>query len=459
MSLFDVELEEHVIGAILSDPLCFRTVATMVRPEYFNSKELRAIYSACESISLTGGEPDIASVTHEMKNKEPIVDIVRLSDIASSNPTSANIDYLCSTLTGLALKRGLLRLSMEISDKVQDSQQKAEDIAYHVRSKITDAFSQIVRGRTATTCDLALKALSDIEILKASGKKWSGLTTGISAIDHKLRGLKKGDLIILAARPSMGKTALAINMASGIARIEKRPVGIMSLEMGGDQLIMRMLSTEAKIESWRLQEGAIDSHHQEKLNQAATKISELQILIQDEPSIGIQDFEAQAQILSLKHNVCCLFVDYLQLFTAKTDQERKAGTQGFTAMISKSMKSVARSLQIPVIALSQLSRAPEIRGGDRRPMLSDLRDSGAIEQDADVVIFLYRPEYYDKALKKVTFADKEYDANGFAEAIISKHRNGAVGSVALHFTKEFTEFRDFDFLDSPSKPSEEKLPF
>lgn len=461
-TLWDIELEQSILGAILSDPAGFRVAASLVQQDHFYSSEGRRVFAACRSVIDGGGEVEFITVGQKLKSQGiDDIGIVRLSELASSNPTSANLEYLCKRLVGFALKRELLKLSAEISEQVSDSGLEAEEITANTRKRITDIATESVSGRSFEMPELVSRALKQIDELKASGKRWSGLTTGLVAIDNKLKGLKPGNMIVLAARPSMGKTALALNIARGVSRKEQKAVGIISLEMGADELVTRIISSESHVDSWRIQEAAIGREHQEKLNAAGARLSELKIIVQDEASIGISEFEAQAQILSLKHNICLLIVDYLQLFTPKTRDEKAAGTQQFTAMISKSMKNVARSLQIPVIALSQLSRAPELRGGDRRPMLSDLRDSGAIEQDADIVMFIYRPDYYKKESATVEIAGKSYCTDGLAEIIVAKHRNGPTGSLAMRFNPEFSEFVDYDTIHSgefnpPVLPDEDK---
>lgn len=444
-ALFDVDLEKAVLGAILSEPQAFRVAASLIQKEAFYVAENRKIFEACSEVVSGGGEVDIVTVSNVLRKSDgERVWVIELSDLLTGNPTAANLEYLCKSLLGFALKRGLLKLSREVSDKVNDSLSDADEITSFVRSRITDFMAELVTGRTSDMPTLITATFAQIEALKASGRKWAGLSTGLVDLDEKLKGLKKGNLIILAARPSMGKTALALRMAKGIAKKEQAPVGIISLEMGADELMIRMLSAEAKVENWRLEAAKLGREHFEKLNPAAATLSELKIIVQDEPSLSISEFEAQAQNLVLKFGIKCLIVDYLQLFTPKTKSEKDAGTQQFTAMISKAMKGVARALQIPIIALSQLSRAPETRGGDRRPMLSDLRDSGAIEQDADIVMFVYRPEYYKPESKTVKLHDKEYSVNGFTEVIIAKNRNGPVGSVPLMFLKDYTEFENHE---------------
>lgn len=446
--LFSLQNERAILGAILSDNVAFLRAATLVQEGSFYRAPHRIIWKCFHALHVRGVSIDLITAGEELRRAGKLEDVGGvpfLADLAAEVPTSANLEAYCHTVADYSLKREYLKLSFEIKDKLSDTVTTADEVSSLISARVTQALSRHSAGKTIDAGELVSDTLNDLAALAKSGRPFVGLSTGFSDLDKKLRGLKPGQLIIVAARPSMGKSQLALDIGRHVAKVQRVAVGLIEMEMSAREVMLRLFAAEASVPGWRLQEGALDRTHFEKLTRAAERLAESPLVFQDEAGLGIIDVCARAQAMKLRDNIGLLIVDYLQLISAK-NKEEAANQTAFITAASKAMKTLARQLDIPVICLSQLSRANEVRGGDRKPILSDLRDSGAIEQDADVVIFIHRAEYY-KSLTKITKDEingVEYAIDGLAEVIVAKQRNGPTGSLALHFERDFPRFASFE---------------
>lgn len=445
--LFSLDMERAILGAILSDSSAYLRAAVMVQEGSFYRAPHRTIWKCLSALHARGVPIDLITAAEELRRVGKLDEaggMLLLTELAAEVPTSANLEHYCGTVAEYALKREYQKLAFEIKDKLNETATRADEVSSLISARVTQALSRSSTGKTLEAGPLAAEVIRDLSELVRSGRPFEGLATGFPALDRKLRGLKPG-LHILAARPSMGKSQLAFDIGLHVAKVQKIGVGVISMEMPGRDVMKRLLCSESSIPGWRLDEGALDRSHFERLNRAGATLGELPIVIQDEAGLGIIDVLARGQAMKLRDNIGLLIVDYLQLITPKNKEE--AGNPNlFVAAASKALKNLSRQLELPVLCLSQLSRATETRGGDRKPILSDLRDSGAIEQDADSVTFIHRAEYYKGLTKKdrEEINGVEYNIEGLAEVIVAKHRNGETGSAALHFERQFPRFANFD---------------
>ena len=386
--------------------------------------------------------------------------------------SAANVEYHARIIAQKFIQRQLIKVSTET---IKDSYEDAKDVFVlldEAEQNLYDITDKNLNTGYEKLSSLAIKARREIEEVSQKDEAITGVPSGFGDLDKITSGWQKSDLIIIAARPGMGKTAFTLSMARNAAK-QNKAVAIFSLEMSNMQLVQRLISMEAEIDSRKLRNGNLDKEEWPRLNAAVDDMTELPIYIDDTPAINIFELRAKCRRLKQNHDIELIMVDYLQLMQAAPNSGRSNREQEIST-ISRSLKGLAKELRVPVIALSQLSRAVETRGGNKKPVLSDLRESGAIEQDADIVTFIYRPDYYELN------EDFETDPNE-AEIIISKHRNGALGSVYLRFIKEFVKFvepdrsmnfndplaRNEDFRDSmtsmtitrPSKMNDDDVPF
>ena len=367
--------------------------------------------------------------------------LVQLSQRVAS---SAHIEFHARIILQKFIQRSLIRISNEIIETAYKDATDVFDLLDEAESKLYDVTQGNIKKSSETAQNLVLEAKKRIEeISKREGL--SGVSTGFEKLDKLTSGWQPSDLIIIAARPGMGKTALTLSMARNIAVTKEIPVAFFSLEMSSVQLITRLISAETGLSSEKLRTGKLAEHEWQQLNVKVTDLEKAPLFIDDTPSLSIFDLRAKARRLASQHGIKLIIVDYLQLMTAGSSN--KAGNrEQEISTISRNLKALAKELDIPVIALSQLSRAVETRGGTKRPMLSDLRESGAIEQDADIVSFIYRPEYYNID----EWDDEERSpSQGQAEFIVAKHRNGGLDNIRLKFIGHLGKFEDLDTFDSP----------
>ena len=435
----NTDAEEAVLGAILVNPVVLTKVVEGLKPDCFYKPAHRHVYEAMLQLFNQNERIDIVSVSNVLDYSQKLETVggrAFINDLALNAISTANIEYYAKIIQEKAIKRALITAGSEIVsfgydvNPIDQSLDQAEKLIFDIASK--KATTDLVHVK-----DLVLNTYERIEYRFEHKDELSGTPTDFYELDAMLNGLQKSDLIILAARPAMGKTAFALNIAQNVALRAKVPVAIFSLEMSKDQLVTRMLCSEAEIDSQRVKTGNMQSKDWEKLAEAMNAFAQAPIYIDDTSGCTITDIRAKCRRLKMaEKNLGLILIDYLQLMESSGKEDRM---QQISA-ISRGLKILAKELDVPVIALSQLSRAVESRT-DKRPMLSDLRESGSIEQDADIVMFIYRDEYYRKD------GDEEEEAikaanKGESEIIIAKHRNGSVGTVKLLFQGNITKFKN-----------------
>ncbi len=431
----NIDAERALIGALILKPDAMHDVSVTVYPESFYADKHREIYRAILDTFMKGDPIDILSVTTKLKTRD-LLDRVGgasyVTELVEMVPAASNATYYAELVQNKSILRGLINAADEIAEmgysdpeNVDEAMDTAEKKIYQVtNAPTTQKFTPI--GSSLT------EAWERFEKLNSSEHEQRGVPTGFTALDNLLAGLQKSDLVIIAARPSMGKTTFALDIARNAACIHRASVGIFSLEMSDQQLVDRMLAAEAGVDSWKLRTGKLTSDHEFEAVQAAmAKLSEAPIHIDDQPGNNILKMRSSARRLKNEHGLDLIIVDYLQLMSPTSTKASDSMVQQVTE-ISRSLKILARELDVPVIALSQLSRAVEQRGG--KPRLSDLRDSGSIEQDADVVMFIHREDKINK----------ESDRPNIAEILIEKHRNGPVGKAELYFDDKHVRFLNLD---------------
>lgn len=434
----NLEAEEAVLGAVLVNPNTLIKVVEILKPESFYKPAHRYVYEAMIQLFNQNERIDIVSVS-DVLNFNSKLEVIGgrafINDLSFKTITTSNIEYYAKIIQEKAIKRALINAGSEIVslgydlNPIDSSLDSAERLIFDIASK--KATKDLAHVK-----DLVMDCYEKIEHRYAHRDELSGVPTKFIDLDAMTGGLQKSDLIILAARPSMGKTAFALNIAQNVAIKSKVPVALFSLEMSKEQLVQRMLCSEAEIDSQKLKSGHMQSKDWEKLAAAMEEFSNAPIYVDDAPGCTLTDLRAKCRRLAMEEkDLGLIVIDYLQLMEGSGKEER---IQQISA-ISRGLKGLARELNVPIIALSQLSRAVEQRK-DRRPMLSDLRESGAIEQDADIVMFIYRDDYYNR--EEGDEAPKATGKEGKSEIIIAKHRNGPVGSVELLFQSNIVKFKN-----------------
>jgi replicative DNA helicase len=426
----NLEAEQAVIGAVLLDNNAFSIATESITADAFYKRAHRDIFTAMEALAARTEAIDVITLADEMKKLgtyESAGGPAYLTRIMDSVHTAANVEYYANIVLEKFILRRLITISNDVMTQAYQAERDASEVLDDAEKLFFELSQQGMFKGFQPIGRIIKERFKNIEEMYASGSHISGVPSPYSDLDAYTSGFQKSDLVIIAGRPGMGKTSFALNLAQHLAIHEKTPVGIFSLEMSCDQLVMRLLCSEARVDSNRLRTGYVKSSEYAELALVAGYLAEAPIYIDDSPGISTVELRAKARRLKAESNVGMILVDYLQLINVK---ERVENRQQQISLISRGLKSLAKELDIPVIALSQLSRAVESRGGDKRPMLSDLRESGSIEQDADVVLFLFRPEVYEK--------DPDY--KGKAELIISKQRNGPTGTIPLTFIDEYTRF-------------------
>lgn len=426
-----IEAEQSVLGAMLLDREAIITVSEHIKPEDFYRDSHREVYEAVIELFDKGEPVDLVTLSEQLKQRstlEAVGGIAFLTDISSSVPTIANADHYARIIQEKALLRKLIKACGEISNMSFEAAEEAAQIIEFAEKGIFDISQKRTSKGFVPLKDILVSSFDRIEELYSTKGRLTGVPTGFIDIDSKTSGLQKSDLILVAARPSMGKTAFALNIAQYAALITRIPVAIFSLEMSKEQLVNRMICAEANIDSHKLRTGNLGDDDWPKLAEAVGRFSKTNIYIDDTPGITVTEMRSKCRRLKLERGLELILIDYLQLMQGSSRAESR---QQEISEISRSLKALAREMECPVLAMSQLSRAPEMRS-EHRPMLSDLRESGAIEQDADVVMFLYRDEYYHADTEK----------KGIAEVILAKQRNGPTGIVELVWLDKFTKFAD-----------------
>jgi len=442
-----VDLEEVVLGAMMIDKKGVDEVIDILQPEAFYKESHQLIFNSIISLFEKQEPIDIKTVSFQLKkdgNLNTVGGDYYLIELSQKVSSSAHIEFHSRIILQKFIQRKLISISNEIIEDSYDETSDVFDLLDKAESRIYDISQRNLKKNTQSAEDLVLAAKKKIEeISKKEGL--SGIASGFGEIDRLTSGWQPSDLIIVAARPGMGKTAFTLSMARNISVENNIPVAFFSLEMSAIQLITRLISSETGLNSEKLRTGKLEKFEWELLNVKVTNLENAPLYIDDTPSLSIFELRAKARRLSSQFGIKLIVVDYLQLMTLGSSQKSGNREQEIST-ISRNLKALAKELDIPIIALSQLSRAVELRGGTKRPILSDLRESGAIEQDADIVSFLYRPEYY----KIDEWDDEERSpALGQAEFIVAKHRNGGLSSIKLKFINSLGKFENLSAFENP----------
>ena len=429
-----IEAEQSVVGSMFMDKEAIITASELMTREDFYNPSFAVLFEAVVERFNEGKAVDLITVQNRLKEKDvppEIYDLKNISDIVSAVPTSANIRYYSEIVAEKALMRKLIKMSEGIANTCYLDKERVDVILEQTEKQVFDLVQNRGSGGMENIRQIVIRSLEGIEAAAKNKGSVTGVATGFYDLDYKTAGLQPSDLILVAARPSMGKTAFVLNIAEYVALKTRVTTAIFSLEMSKTQLVNRILAMNSRVDSQAIRTGELKDDDWAKLMESARLIGEAPLIIDDTPGISITELRSKCRKMKIEHNLGLVIIDYLQLMSgSKRSSESR---QQEISEISRSLKALAREINCPVIALSQLSRAVEQRP-DKRPMLSDLRESGAIEQDADVVMFLYRDDYYNH--------DSE-DA-GISEVIIGKQRNGPTGTVKLAWLAQFTKFGNLE---------------
>ncbi|SMO48489.1 replicative DNA helicase [Solitalea koreensis] len=435
-----IELEEAVLGSVMIEKNALTSVIEFLRPEIFYKDAHQKIYQAIIDLYNNSQPIDILTVTNQLRQKaelELVGGAYYITELTNRIASAANIEFHARIITQKYLQRELIRIS---TDTVNMAYEDTTDI-FELLDKAEGDLFKITEGNlrrnAESMSDLIKKSITEIESLKDRPDGLTGVPSGFTALDRVTSGWQRSDLVIVAARPAMGKTAFILSALRNAAVGFNKPVAVFSLEMSSVQLVNRLISGEAELESEKLKKGNLAQHEWQQLHSKIGKLATAPIYIDDTPALNIFELRAKVRRMKQHYGIEMIVIDYLQLMHGSS--EKGGNREQEISAISRSLKGIAKELNVPVIALSQLSRAVETRGGDKKPMLSDLRESGSIEQDADMVIFLYRPEYYG-----FTQDESGRSTAGVAEVIIAKHRNGSLDTVPLRFQGKYIKFSDLE---------------
>lgn len=429
----NIEAEQAVLGAILINGEALITAMERISSDDFYRGAHQRIYEAIVELAEDQEPVDLITLTSLLQNKQQLEEIggvTYLSELANAVPTAANIDYYAAIVEEKSMLRRLIRTATQIVTNGYANEDDVGSMLSEAEAKILEISQRRSSSGFVVIRDVLMEVFEKVESLYSNKGGATGIPSGFVDLDKMTSGFQRSDLVILAARPSVGKTAFALNVAQNVGVRAKETVAIFSLEMGAAQLVQRMVCAEANVDANRMRTGYLEGDDWEKLTMAIGALSEANIFIDDSPSITVADIRAKCRRLQQEKGLGMILIDYLQLIAGRGKGDNR---QQEVSEISRTLKQIARELNVPVIALSQLSRGVEQRQ-DKRPMMSDLRESGSIEQDADIVAFLYRDDYYDK----------ESEKKNIIEIIIAKQRNGPVGTVELAFLKQFNKFVNMD---------------
>lgn len=432
------ELEEAVLGALMLEKDSFSIVSDILKAESFYEDNHQAIFGAIHNLAMQQKPVDVLTVVEELKRRgelEQVGGAVYVAELTDKVASAAHIEYHSRIISQKYLARQLITFSSDVVNQAFDDMVDIDDLMQETESRLFEISQRNVKKDVIQINPVIKEALANLEIAANREDGLSGLPSGFKKLDEFTSGWQNSDLVIIAARPAMGKTALVLSMAKNMAVNYKFPIGVFSLEMSNVQLVNRLIVNVCQIEGEKIKSGRLDDHEWERLDSKIKELYDAPIFVDDTPSLSIFELRTKARRLVREHGVKILVIDYLQLMNASG--MNYGSREQEVSMISRSLKGLAKELNIPIIALSQLNRGVESRQGEgKRPQLSDLRESGAIEQDADIVCFIHRPEYY-----KIT-EDEHGSTAGLAEIVISKHRNGPTGIVRMRFENEFALFKD-----------------
>jgi len=433
-----VQVEEVLIGALMLDKDAFPIVIDILRSSSFYTHAHQLIFKAMLNMFEKNITIDLLTVKEELQKNgdlEAVGGAPYLVELTNKVASSANVEFHARIIAQKFIQRELIRVSTTIIKDAYDETKDVFDLLDEAEKNLFDITEQNLNRGFEKLSSLVVQARTQLEEIAGKEGGLTGVPSGFTGLDRYTSGWHPSDLIILAARPGMGKTAFAMCLARNAAVDYKKPVAVFSLEMSGLQLTQRLLSMEAGVSGEKLRTGKLDDTEWARLHTAIEKLGDVPLYIDDTPGINIFELRAKCRRLKMQHDIQMVLIDYLQLMSGGPDNKKGGNREQEISSISRALKGMAKELNVPVIALSQLSRAVETRSGPKRPQLSDLRESGAIEQDADIVTFLYRPDYYE-------IGESEQE-EGFTELILAKHRNGALGMVELKFVKDHVKFIDY----------------
>ena len=428
-----VEAEQSVIGSMIMDRDAIMVASELISGDDFYNKQYGVLFETMRELNDKGMPVDLITLQDKLKEKDVPPEVSSLEfvrDLITAVPTSANIKYYANIVAEKSTLRKLIRLNEEIANTCYAGKEELETILSDTEQRM---FKLVQRRNTEDFTPIRQVVMNAMDRIEAASKmkgSVTGIPTGFLDLDYKTAGLQPSDLILIAARPAMGKTAFVLNIAQHVAFHQNKTVAIFSLEMSKEQLVNRMFSLESNVDAQHLRTGQLNDEEWEKLIESAGIIGRSNLFIDDTPGITIAELRTKCRKLSLENNLSMIIIDYLQLMSGSGRSESR---QQEISEISRSLKGLARELNVPVLALSQLSRAVEQRP-DKRPMMSDLRESGAIEQDADIIMFIYRDDYYNH----------DTDRKDIAEIIIAKQRSGAIGTVELAWLPKYTKFANLE---------------
>lgn len=436
-----IKLEEAILGAIMLDKNALPVVLDILQPVSFYTPSHQKIFKIMMDLFEKSQPIDMLTVEEGLRKADEIENIggaYYLAELTSRIASAANIEFHARIVAQKHIQRELIRVSTETIKNSYEDSMDVFDLLDSAEKGLFDITQNNLSRSYESMGSLTSKVLKALEELKDKEDGLTGVPTGFSEVDRLTSGLQKSDLIIIAARPGMGKTSYVLSLARNAASDFKKPVALFSLEMSNVQLVQRIISLEAEIPGHKLRTGKLEEEEWKILNDTIEHLSEIPIFIDDTPGINIFELRAKCRRLKMQHDIQLVIIDYLQLMSGGGDNQRGNREQE-VSMISRSLKALAKELDVPVIALSQLSRAVEVRGGTKRPQLSDLRESGSIEQDADMVAFIYRPEYY-----QIMEDEEGQSLKGVAELIFAKNRHGATKTIKLKFVDQYAKFEDLD---------------
>jgi len=433
MPPYNLEAEQAVLGSMLIDKEAVYIALEILQPEDFYKEAHQLLFAAIVGLEAKGEPVDMVTLTeelHRLNEVEKVGGVGYVAEVANVVPTAANVRHYAEIVAEKSILRKLIRVSTNIANRCYEDQEDTRELLDNAEKLILEIADERIFSGLVPLKRVLSETLEKIEYMSAHKGNITGIPSFFTDLDSMTSGWQPSDLIILAARPAMGKTSFGLNIAQNAALKAKKPVAVFSLEMSKEQLVQRMMSSEAMIDQHKLRTGRLMDEEWVRLTKASQPLSLAELYIDDTPAISVLELRAKARRLKAEKGLSLIIIDYLQLMQIG---KRSESRQQEISEISRSLKALARELEVPIIALSQLSRAVE-QSPDKRPALSHLRESGALEQDADLVMFIYREDYYNP----------ESEKPGIAEIIIAKHRNGPTGTVELGFIKEFTKFVNID---------------
>ena len=436
-----VDFEELVLGASMLEKDVYYKIADILDEKMFYKEKNGIIFSAIKQLAVNAESVDIVTVMEQLRKNNKVEEIggpAYLAKLTKSVGSGAHAEYHARIINQKFIQRELIRISSEIQERSFEDSEDVSDLLNFAEKEIFEVAQGIDKKETKAIGIVIEEAIELIEEASKRPDGLSGLASGFTDLDKITSGWQKSDLVIIAARPAMGKTAFILSMTKNMAVNHNLGVAFFSLEMSSIQLVNRMIVSATKLDHKKIKNGRLEKWEWTQLEEKIEGLQKAPIFIDDTPALSIFELRAKIRRLKSQHKIDIVMIDYLQLMRGS---DKSGNREQEVSMISRSLKAMAKEFNVPVITLSQLNRSVEMRGGDKKPQLSDLRESGAIEQDADMVMFIHRPEYYG-----LTQDSDGVDTRGLAELIIAKHRNGETGNVKLKFKKEYTEFSDWDSL-------------